>query len=259
MILLIDQGNSRLKWACVDNGGQMSAWGAASNDDSVDSIFACIVSGSPKEILSVHGSSVAGIQRKELLADAVARWFSLPLNWSRTEVAFGDLRNGYDVPRQLGVDRWLALIGARACISGPALVVDAGTALTIDAVSSSGQHLGGYIVPGYATQCRSLGESTAAIRLANNAVPGLGFGRHTQHAVLNGVRQGLVAVIDRAFIELKAHVADTGIVVITGGDARLLVEGLSSPYVIDEDLLFRGLWETISPPGVRLHRSLTNV
>lgn len=203
--------------------------------------------------ISAYASVVTGPTGVAALSHAVREMFGVPLRIAETGTDFRGLKNGYTRPERLGVDRWLAIIGARTLRQG-VLVVDAGTAMTIDGVSRDGRHVGGYIVPGYRLQCAALGRYTAAVSNQELAEPVLDWGRSTEEAVANGVRLGMVALINRARVDLQKLVADTCSVILTGGDAYLLVGAVDHHAVVDEDLLFRGLWATIAPIGCDLRR-----
>ncbi len=248
MRLLIDQGNSRLKWVLVAADNLFIARGVAgSNDDPV--LFATVVAALPagQDVSAIIIASVAGRDAQQRLRQAAKDFFGIDPVFLVSRAACAGLRNGYAVPQQLGVDRWLAMLGARAAISGAVLVVDAGTALTIDAIRADGEHLGGHIVPGYAMQLVALDAQTASVGRSSH-VPGTGFGRDTGAAVANGVLLGLAALIDRAQVELEQVVKDTCTVVLTGGDAEIIVSLLMSAPVMEPDLLFRGMVIELAAP-----------
>lgn len=237
MKLLLDQGNSRLKWLLVARDGTFLARGVSASDllpETLESLYA------GESISQIALSSVASATRRDTLCERVASLFGRSPDIMVTQQEWAGLHNGYADPSRLGVDRWLAMLGARQLGSGAWLVVDAGTALTLDAIDSSGRHLGGYIVPGYGMQLSMLEKGTAAISRAG--LPGdWGWGKDTASAVANGVGLGLVALVERALVELSGSLRDTCRLVITGGDAALLQPHLSREALLDEDLIFRGM------------------
>lgn len=247
MILLVDQGNSRLKWLLVDRGGVAKYKGVGGQEDLALALGGAGPSGRAGLVEEVHVSSVAGAGQREALRQLVIeRCHSEPL-FASSSKREGGIRNGYKDPSRLGVDRWLAMVGARTHGNGPSLVVDAGTALTIDAIALDGEHLGGYIVPGIRSQCLSLGKHTAAVRTKGRIGPASGWGRTTDEAVTGGILLSLVALIERARVELESSVADTCPVILTGGDSDLLRGALSGQVIVDGCLLFRGLWVSSCP------------
>lgn len=247
MILLLDQGNSRLKWMLVNKAGVAQCNGVGGLEDFSVSLGVLGASGLADPIDEVHVSSVAGEEQRQVLGRLVIKRCRLEPVFASSGKRSCGIQNGYDDPTRLGVDRWLAMIGARRHGNGPALIVDAGTALTIDAIALDGEHLGGYIVPGYRSQCLSLGKHTAAVRTEGKIGEAAGWGRTTDEAVSGGIRLSLVALIEKARVELESSVADTCPVILTGGDSALLRGSLSGRVIVDGHLLFRGLWYSSCP------------
>lgn len=244
MKLLLDQGNTRTRWVVVSGErvvarGTLDEGGAGAKDGLQEWAG---------QVPTVAVSSVAGPDRRAaLVARLAALGWREPCFLASRAVA-GGLRNGYREPERLGVDRWLAMLGARQLGSGAFLVVDAGTAMTLDAVDAAGRHLGGYIVPGLRLQCRALDSGTARVGFSAHE-PATGWGRDTAEAVANGVLLGLAALVDRAMIELRLGVGDTCRLVLTGGDAqRIAPLLLSARAVVDEDILFRGMLVLLAEP-----------
>lgn len=234
MMLLLDQGNTRTRWA-VAAAGEIIARGGLDDADP-----AALVPWRDA-VSQVAVSSVAAAARRDELAGRLAALGFAKPHFLVTGVEAGGIHNGYRDPARLGVDRWLAMLGVRSQLAGPFLVVDAGTAMTLDAVDGQGRHLGGYIVPGFRLQCRALDAGTARVGLSD-APPSADWGRATAEAVANGVLLGLAALVDRALIELRRGVGDTCRLVLTGGDAARIAPVLESAApVVDEDILFRGM------------------
>lgn len=252
MILLLDVGNTRVKWLAVGEAGLVVARGYLATSAGRETWAASLSGVLPATPASVHASVVAGPLVESSLAALVQDLFGLPISFVRSAASWGELRSGYEDPGRLGVDRWLAMIGARIASPGALLVVDAGTAMTIDAIRTDGLHLGGYIVPGFSTQQRALGLQTADVGMVEGRSPDGRLGLRTADAVVNGIALALVALVDRAQVELQSRVADTCCVVLTGGDADVLEPLLRGPVIKDDDLLFRGLWAMVMP-GIPLH------
>lgn len=242
MKLLLDQGNSRLKWLLVAENGKFLARGA-SDADCLPDDFCGGQRGAPLDVIAL--GSVASKERRQALCEYLSRTYGVSPVLVSTRKEWAGLHNGYADAARLGVDRWLAMLGARQLGTNAWLVVDAGTALTLDAVNASGVHLGGYIVPGYAMQLSMLAKDTAAVG-RSAVVAGTGWGRDTDSAVANGVRLSMIALIERALVELSNGLQDTCRVAITGGDAPMLASGLSCDPVMDADLVFRGMLSALS-------------
>lgn len=237
MILLLDQGNTRLKWALVDGQHRFHAKGGVDRDAGVAAV-AGQMSGaySPVRVLA---ASVAGNDVNRRLASAVKAAFHLEPEFMVAPARCAGLYNGYLQPELLGVDRWMAMLGAWIQIRKSCLVVDAGTALTIDAVAGD-RHVGGYILPGLGMQRRVLGQQTALIGISADAGV-LDWGRTTASAVANGTLLSAVATIEKALVELQRVVDDTCSLFVTGGDARGIAGLLKVPVIVGEDLVFRGM------------------
>ena len=149
--------------------------------------------------------------------------------------------SGYEAPARLGVDRWLALVAAWNAARQAVVVVDLGTAATLDFVTADGRHLGGYIVPGLGLMAAALARDTAGVRVAGDLAPHLGPGRNTAQAV----RRGSTAML-LDFIEASVgRFADTGDgapeVFLTGGDAEPLAGRLPFGVRVEPDLVLDGL------------------
>jgi type III pantothenate kinase len=239
--LLIDVGNTRIKWA-IERDGVLAAHGhSVHRGRALDEALRPLaeLDARPSRVVA---SNVGGEALAEALRKLVERRFSAALEVARVRrEAFG-LRIAYEHPSHLGCDRWLAMIGARASYAGALLVVGAGTALTIDAIDASGGHFGGLIVPGIATMQASLLSGTAGIRDAGDVarLPEI-FAADTGPAVSSGATHALAALVERAAGELAKRAGAEPKVVMTGGDAERIVPLVSVSSSVEPDLVLRGL------------------
>jgi type III pantothenate kinase len=232
MILDIDAGNTRLKWLLRDGDNRIVQRGVVVYGEWSQEPFA--VSAIVKR---VRLSSVVGDATEKVRQYCQQRWGVEP-EIARVVDGLGGVTCGYKEPSRLGVDRWLALLAARKEIVGRCLVVDAGSALTIDSLLENGIHGGGYIIPGLAMMGAALGQNTWGVRVDNAVEPGLAPGNDTASAVSNGCLTAMVGAI-----QLVARQEKATKVVITGGDAGILFERLqaSAEIVVKPDLIFDGL------------------
>lgn len=217
--LLIDAGNSTLKWAVVDAG----EWRAQGRSDYAD------WSGLKGELTAgtdCYIASVTGPAREQRLA-ALLDEAGIAPTWLRAEADFADLKNTYLNPQQLGVDRWMGLIAARQRTREPVLVVSVGTAMTVDALSADGVFLGGMIVPGVALMRQALQQGTAQI--AESAGEWQAFPRNTADAVESGIVAALCGAIERQHARLAEAAGVTPRCVLTGGDAEMLLPHVDRP------------------------------
>lgn len=243
--LLVDIGNSRIKWAWLKDGhlgksqaAEYSGWRAGD--------FARRVIGSRRDIERILVSSVAADRVTDALA-AGARLVRAPEpERVTTRRRAGGVTIGYIDPWRLGVDRLLAMIAAhRRFARRPVCAVAVGTALTLDLVGADGRHWGGAIIPAPPLMVASLLDGTSGIRRrvqggASGRGPAL-FGRSTRAAVEQGARFAAAAAVDRAVSEAKALVGRTPALVLTGGGAPGLRPLIRSPSLIVPDLVLEGL------------------
>ena len=233
MILLLDIGKSRTKWAVL-NAGALATTGARPHGGAAEILPADI----PVSPDQVYAANVAGPRAAEALQEAVrARW-GCAFTLAHTSAALGKVRNGYKETQQLGVDRWLAILAAYERVAGAVCVVDAGTATTVDLVAADGVHLGGYILPGVDLMLESLKQATGDLaRLAEvaSAQEGLGPGDSTGKAMRHGAWLATAGLVREAGRRLPAGAAT----VVTGGRGRDLAGFLAADY--DEWLVLKGL------------------
>lgn len=231
-VLAIDAGNSRVKWG-LDEEGAWQALGSVPIDalESLADSAAWRGLGAPQRIAVAN---VAGQPVRERLATVVGRWPIAP-HWLHATAAACGVTNGYDDPGQLGVDRWAALVAARARHAGDCLVVMAGTATTIDRLDASGRFRGGMILPGAQLMRRSLHEGTAGLPLA----PGkyADEPRSTADAIETGCRAAQAGAVAWA----RARLPQGAACLVSGGAARELVPLLDFPLEEVEHLVLEGI------------------
>jgi type III pantothenate kinase len=147
--------------------------------------------------------------------------------------------NGYRDPAQLGSDRWAALLAAHHAVRGHKLVVNAGTALTIDALADDGRFLGGLIVPGPALMRRSLDRGTAGLRLTEGAFND--FPASTPDAITSGAIQAGAGAVGRMAEAMGRHGTPPERVILSGGAAAEIAPHLPIAHAIHENLVLDGL------------------
>lgn len=238
MELLVDSGNSRLKWAVLERGvigpARSAPGGRELTPAQLDRLWGELPVPDRVWIANVAGESVAACLERWLRS----RWGKTGTFVCSQREACG-VRSGYRDPRKLGVDRWLALIAARHHHPLPACIVDCGTALTLDVLDNDGRHHGGLICPGAALMRRSLGQGTAQVEAEEHETDAL-LGDHTAAAVTLGVEAALAGLVERSLARLAPRWPDLHLV-LTGGDAIRLARNLSRPAQLAPDLVLRGL------------------
>jgi type III pantothenate kinase len=239
--LLVDVGNSRVKWAVLEDG-ILGAQQAAAHADWSDGDWRRALFPKPG-IERVIAATVAGGGGAALRAAALAATGREATFVTTTREAAG-VRNAYQDAGLLGVDRWLAVIAAHRLVPGACCVVDVGTAATIDAVTADGQHLGGFIVPGPDLMMRSLWGGTGELA-AKTAGSGQGaarlFADNTRDAIERGCRLALAAFIERSLDELSRALPGPPALLLTGGAAGQVSPYLRVPGRLVPDLVLQGL------------------
>lgn len=229
MRLLLDAGNTRLKWG-LRAGAEWLVQGVADYAD-----LAGLVRMLPAEAVPVFGANVAGPEVAAAIAQALPAGMAAPV-WLASQAAGGGVVNGYTEPAQLGVDRWAALVGARGLHSGACLVVTAGTATTVDVLDESGHFLGGLILPGFDLMRRALAGNTAGLAYAPGRVAALP--KNTADAIFAGCAQAQAGAVERMFARLEGP---RPLCLVNGGSAELLAENLRIPFRVVPNLVLEGV------------------
>lgn len=237
--LLIDLGNSRAKWMWTC-GQRIDPERTGSGDpDALAS--ACRASDAPRPD-AVLIASVAGAALTRKVEEVGRACWGIDAQRLQSRAEQGGVRNAYDEPARLGVDRWLAIVGAVAAHGAPLIVWDVGTAATLDAVDADGRHLGGWIVPGPSTMLKSLRRWT---RLpAPEALENTGAmepGQSTSECISRGVVAAQLGALTEMTRALSKGGAAKPRLVISGGAAGMLLPSLELAHVHDPWLVFRGM------------------
>ena len=237
MVLEIDIGNSRVKWRRFANDCKE----VKSRGINLDVNGFLAEQASYEKPSAVRLSNVA--DRK--ISSKIADWTGV--NWNIQPIMAvvcaecSGVKIQYKDVSRLGVDRWLAMLAAYNQSNGPCLIIDSGTAFTLDVINEEGLHLGGYILPGLRLMRESLVSKTG-IRLKDQVLePRTELGNSTQEAVFNGGVASLVALAEKE-IEKQRKKGFKPNVFITGGDASVLDDLLAyTKSKIEEDLVLDGL------------------
>ena len=236
MILELDVGNSRIKWRLLAAGDlAVVKAGHVPGFDELQRVTELDAAITLARMCSVRGGDV-----NRRLEDWIRAKYSVALVQASVTQSCGGVTNQYADVSRLGIDRWLAMLAAYRRAGGACMVIDSGTALTIDVVDAQGLHLGGHIIPGLRLMRGSL-ESNTAIRLSDNySAYSQSLGHSTDEAVFNGTVTALLATIKQQS-ESLARVGDVEIY-FAGGDAELLhgLAGLDRSEIVTS-LVFDGL------------------
>ena len=240
MMLLLDVGNSCVKWAVRENT-EMSPVGCFQYQNKDFNALAQAAWGDLQAPEKIVVSNVAGSDMGNSLAGwTQEHWELAPVFVRVTDKAFG-VTNAYARPVDLGVDRWAALIGAFSFASGALCIVDCGTAVTLDFLAADGVHRGGLILPGVDMLERMLLNNTADIKLSNDSQFTSPFASGTGEAVHGGAIYMVAAAIDRIVADMGVAAGTRPEVVITGGDAGQIQSLLSASTRHEPQLVLNGL------------------
>ncbi|HRH81325.1 MAG TPA: type III pantothenate kinase [Thiobacillaceae bacterium] len=246
MILLVDAGNTRLKWAawrdgrCRDRGavpvgeagGQAARWAGLA----------------PRW---VGVSCVAGDDIRAVLEHTL-HGLGVPVFWLVSRAAGFGIRNGYARPEQLGSDRFATLIACQRLGLTPCVVAGIGTAVTVDALTGEGEFLGGLILPGLGLMRAALRGGTAGVRTAADGMAGVtaDFPTATDSGVETGIRLAVAGAVREMHHRLGARLGRPAGVVLTGGDAALLAGDIGISAQVRDDLVLEGLRWVAADLGV---------
>ncbi|WP_426688248.1 type III pantothenate kinase [Rhodanobacter ginsengiterrae] len=239
MRLLLDLGNTRVKWAWQARSADWLAAGAVDWREDVGRALEAAWADMPGPI-RVIGASVVDASREEQVAALVRRLSGLAIRWLRTPAQACGVRNAYAEPQRLGVDRFLVMVAAHAAGFAPCVLAGVGTALTLDALAADGQHLGGLIAPGPQLMQQSLLDATARVRPEH---PGaiVELADNTADAVASGCWQAAAALVERFASRTASRLGTVPELILGGGDAPALLPLLSLPARLSQDAVLRGL------------------
>jgi len=239
-ILDIDLGNSAMKYRCSSFAGAV----VHRADGSVDLTASELLAIDGGVIQRIRASSVLDRARTQRFADEVLERWGVSVEFARSAAAVGDVTNGYADPASLGVDRWLAVLAAYHRFRTAVVVVDLGTAATLDYVDVAGRHLGGYIVPGSHLMQSTLLQDTAAIDIQEPTQPlteALLPGESTTQAVLRGTLLSLKYLIEGEATSFGAQFPGECVTVLCGGGSQQIAPHLKGEFVVIPDLVLDGL------------------
>ncbi len=234
MMLMVDMGNSTIKWACLEDEYLSLQQRILYQNDTLDQAWNTLDVPS-----DVWISNVAGPQKADVLSQWIKSHWGLQATFVETSDYACGVKNAYEIPKQLGVDRWLALIGAHQLENGSLCVVDCGTAITLDVLFANGHHQGGLIMPGLTSMHQALLKNTYALDktlykpneqtfLAHNTQTGIRLG--TQYAVI-GLLEYVINTCEKKQLKL----------IVTGGSIPAFESLLHIPYRYIPELVLQGL------------------
>jgi len=242
MNLLIDSGNTALKWALVQDGQLLPASRLIVLATNLSEQLQTIAnSQESNEVKAIYISNVAGVNRQEQLTRWCRDTYQKDPIYAVVTKEFNGLVNAYNPFEKLGVDRWLALIAATHCFKEPICVVDIGTAVTIDAIDEKKHYIGGVILPGLGLMRKSLQQNTDAIGLTRDQNVVNIFATNTEQGVILGTNLAIAAAVENMTEKLSRKTNQPITCVLTGGDALHVKPYISRSVDYMPDLVLKGL------------------
>ena len=260
LYLFFDVGNTRLKWAAVESTQNPStqqkklwAYSGSISSKSLQSAehraeLADYISKTLPKPAAIGFSCVAGEEALANLKSLFPQWSDLEWKQLKGDSSHTGMRSLYQDSSKLGADRWAALIGARVLSNKNTLIVNAGTATTIDLLGSNGVHYGGWILPGITLMQASLANNTAQLDLAIRSEHH-GFGTCTNDAIIGGCDAAQIGAILYAMQQAKEMNIPVEKIWIDGGNAKVLAKEIAQTNLpakqmveVTEGLVLRGIW-----------------
>jgi type III pantothenate kinase len=241
--LLIDAGNTRVKWGICDRGHWLNKGSVLSSEALTlcGQLLGALAAAGP--IDRVLACSVAGQAVSTVIAATLPRELAERLEWFRSTAGNAGLVNAYAFPERLGADRWAAAIAAWHKVGRDCLVVSAGTATTIDVIRAraagdaggGGEFAGGAILPGVRLMLGALANNTAQLPEAKGNWCELP--RTTDDAIMTGCLEAQLGAIER----MRRRLSPGAPIVLGGGAAPLLAPSLDGERFVIDDLVLEGL------------------
>jgi len=239
-LLVIDLGNTRLKWGRIDSDGLLVGEPIVHKDTNIGQLLDKVWTFTVIPQRVVMASVASDTLRKQIENWLIEKW-GIKAEMIASSAQLGMLKNGYQIPEQLGCDRWVAMLEAFYTIKTVVCIVDCGSAITIDAVDKQGQHLGGMIVPGFSAMTSALTTNTSLSFLGNALPDSFQLARSTQDAIAMGTSQAITSLVLRTIEWLEQVTGESVTCFITGGDGEKLSALLECEHIADKDLVIKGL------------------
>lgn len=251
MNLLLDLGNSRLKWVFVENE-QFSAVQSLPNSQLTCPALTSIWCELHPQKIAI--SCVGNAALLQIIMTTIEKlWGDISPYFAKSLPQACGVINGYKQPEKLGVDRFLALIAARQQTNLPVCVVDCGTAITVDVLNEHGEHQGGFICAGLSLMKKALALNTADLPLVE-ITQNEGCATNTQAAIFNGTLFAACGLIEKVMTQLPENTQ----LFLTGGDAEQISLQLTRPFFLDDGLVLKGLNSLALQHRKRQHKNKRN-
>jgi len=253
LLLTIDVGNTHITVGIFKESALLRTWRLHTNRDATADelglLFKSLLQQTTREQDQLKGICLASVvpALDSALVQACQTYLGqTPLVVGTPGVQLG-IKNGYQHPEEVGADRLVNAVAVHSLFKKAAIVVDFGTATTLDCVSRPGVYLGGVICPGLEMAGEALASRTAKLpRVAFHEAPAKALGRTTKESLQSGLFWGYISLVEGLLRRLKREMKEAPMVVVTGGLAPLIGPHLETAAHIAPDLTLVGLrliWE----------------
>ena len=253
MNLLIDIGNSRLKWATLDDNGRSDSQFFERKTTGMKTQFNKSWK-SLKNVDAIWVSNVGGDKVAAQLSEWTEKNWQITPNFVRAEAKRFGVSNAYDKPESLGADRWLSMLAIRKNLQKACCIIDCGTAITVDVISAKGQHLGGFILPGLGLMRTTLATGTDALTENTDDVAFNLLATNTYSAIQAGTLYSITATLENLIRDLQQNFDNEVVFAISGGDADAIQRLLPETVKADIDLVLKGLQQYAKQPPANSNR-----
>lgn len=236
MNILVDIGNTRIKWCRDENGlfGTVQAIGYKEKD-FIASIEQIWLSQPIPDFLAISSVGNENIS-SQIIQLAKRLWSGIKVSVAKSSASAFSVINAYQQPERLGIDRWLTLIALRRYHPGNCCIISCGTAITADCLDEKGLHLGGIIGPGLQSMRQSLFKGTALLPYIDQHYP-VALADSTESAIYTGTLFAAVGLIEK----LVSHFRHCEKFILTGGDAEIIAQHLNLVVILEQDFVLKGL------------------
>jgi type III pantothenate kinase len=240
MILLVDIGNSQIKWTTIQSKVLADSQHFSRPKTGIKAALNKAWK-SLEDIEAVFVSNVAGDKIAAQLTEWIDKQWKLTPVFVQSEKRRFGVTNAYEQPETLGVDRWLAIVAGRQHARQVTCIIDCGTAITVDIVTEKGQHQGGLIVPGLSLMKKMLTDNTDALSNVTQENEFNLLATNTHSAIQAGTLYMVTATLENLINDLQQNFTDEVRFLITGGDAEELIPLMPQPLIHEPDLVLKGL------------------
>ncbi|HAD32217.1 MAG TPA: type III pantothenate kinase [Methylophaga sp.] len=240
MILLVDIGNSQIKWTTIKSKVLADSQHFSRPKTGIKAALNKAWK-SLEDIEAVFVSNVAGDKIAAQLTEWIDKQWKLTPVFVQSEKRRFGVTNAYEQPETLGVDRWLAIVAGRQHARQVTCIIDCGTAITVDIVTEKGQHQGGLIVPGLSLMKKMLTDNTDALSNVTQENEFNLLATNTHSAIQAGTLYMVTATLENLINDLQQNFTDEVRFLITGGDAEELIPLMPQPLIHEPDLVLKGL------------------